>query len=52
MEDEHQINWTNEYDDKLDEAVVGQTQNGSNDLISIRKSPLSEWMANSEVRTL
>ena len=52
MKDEHQINCTNVYTDNLDENVVGQAQNGSNDLISIRKPHPPEWMANSEVCTL
>ena len=52
MKYEHQINWTNVYNYNLDDTVVGQAQNRSIDLISIRKSPLSEQMANSEVRTL
>ena len=48
MKYEHQINCTKVYTDKLDDTVVGQAQKGSNDLISIRTSPLSERMANSE----
>ena len=52
MKYEHQINWTNVYNDNLDDAVVGQAQNGLNDLIFIRTLHPPEWMANSEVRTL
>ena len=52
MKYELQINCTNAYNDKLEETVVGQAHIGSNDLISIRTSPLSEQMANSEVDTL
>ena len=52
MKYEHQINWTNVYNDNLDDAVVGQAQNGLNDLIFIRTLHPPEWMANSEVCTL
>ena len=48
MKYEHQINWANAYDINLEDNVVGQAHNGSNDLISIRKLPLSERMANSK----
>ena len=52
MKYEHQINWANVYANNLDISTVGVLQNGLLYLISIRTSPLSERMANSEVRTL
>ena len=52
MKYEHQINWATVYNTNLDDNVVGQTQNGSNDLISTRTSSLPEQMENSEVCTL
>ena len=48
MKYEHQINWANVYANNLDISTVGVLQNGLLYLISIRTSPLSERMANSE----
>ena len=49
---EHQINWANVCDSNLDNCTGRSVRNERIDLLSIRKSTLSERMANSKGCTL